>query len=88
MNIRRRHTLGRQEARSRVDRVAAELGSKFDLRAAWDGDDLKFRGSGVDGLIRVAEDDVEAQVSLGLSLRLLQGTIRSAIEDAMKKHLS
>jgi putative polyhydroxyalkanoate system protein len=87
VNIRRRHTLGIQEAKTRVDRVAAQLGDKFGLRAAWDGDDLKFRGSGVDGQIRVAEDEVEAQLRLGLSLKLLEGNIRSAIDAAMDEHL-
>jgi putative polyhydroxyalkanoate system protein len=87
MNIRRQHMLGTQEARTRIDRVAKKLSKKFDLRTAWDGDDLKFSGSRVNGLIRVAENDVEAQVRLGLSLKLLEGTIRSAIEEAMIGHL-
>jgi hypothetical protein len=41
----------------------------------------------VDGLIRVAEEEVDAQVRLGLSLKLLEGSIRSAIEEAMDEHL-
>ncbi len=88
MNIKRVHSLGKNEARKRVDEIAESLGSKYGLSSSWDGDDLKISGSGVTGCITVAEQAVDVEVKLGLALSMMQSTIRSSIEEAMDKHLS
>jgi putative polyhydroxyalkanoate system protein len=86
MNIRHRHSLGLDEAKSRIDLVAAELAPRFDLRTAWDGNNLKVSGPGVNGKIFVSHHDVEARITLGLSLRLFEGTIRAAVEEAIDEY--
>lgn len=88
MKIRRDHSLGKDEARKRVDEIAATLSSKFNLRSAWEGDDLKFDGSGVQGRIVVADNSVDVDLTLGFALKIIEGTIRSSIEDAMDEHLA
>jgi len=88
MHIRRGHALGADEVRRRVDRLATDIGTRFDLRSEWHGDDLEFRGSGVSGRIAVSEEAVDVDVRLGLALRLMEGTIRQAIENAMDRHLA
>ncbi len=88
MNIKRNHSLGIAEARIRVDSIAASLTSKYGLSSAWEGDTLKFSGSGVNGRIDVADQSVDVDVKLGFALMMLEGTIRTSIEDAMDKHLA
>ena len=83
VNIQRQHTLGIEEAKRRVEIVAAELRSRFSLLTAWNGDRLDVSGSGVDGLINVTDTAVEARIRLGMSLKLFEGTIRSSIEKEM-----
>ena len=85
--IRRNHSLGSGEARRRVVEVAIELANRFNLNYAWDGDNLGFHGSGVDGNIAVGDDRVEIQVKLGFALMMLQGAVRQAIESAIDGHL-
>ncbi len=87
MRIKRDHSLGKDEARRRVDEIAASLSEKYSLRADWQGDDLKFTGSGVNGCIAVDEECVNVDVKLGFALMMLEGTIRSSIESAMDEHL-
>lgn len=88
MNIRRDHKLGKAEARKRVDEIAATLSKKFSLRSEWQGDDLKIDGSGVQGRIVVSDHCVAVELQLGFALKMLEGTIRSAIGDAMDDHLA
>ncbi|MDX1516904.1 MAG: polyhydroxyalkanoic acid system family protein [Woeseiaceae bacterium] len=88
MKIRRAHTLGTDEVKARVDRIAARLGQQFTLSSRWSGDDLEFRGSGVSGTIRVEDDSVEVDVRLGLALMMMEGPIRRAVEDAMDSELA
>jgi len=88
VKIRREHDLGTQEARSRVDNVAAEFGARLGLQSEWRGDELKISGSGVQGDIAVADNFVEIDVSLGFALKFMESSIRSSIEEALDKHLT
>ena len=88
MKVRREHSLGTVEARRRVDEIAADIGTRLNLRSEWRDDDLQIKGSGVNGKIAVSEDAVEIQVELGFALILMERSIRVAIENAMDKHLS
>ncbi len=88
MRIRRRHNLGIEEARVRADRIAADLGPQFSLRSNWQGDNLVVRGNGVNGQLRVAEDEIEIEVNLGFALKLMEGPIRSVIERTIDEELA
>ena len=88
MNFRREHSLGKDEARRRVDDVAASIASTYGLSSAWRGDALNISGSGVNGRIAVDERNIDVNVKLGFALKLLEGTIRKSIEDALDKHLA
>jgi putative polyhydroxyalkanoate system protein len=75
------------EARTRIDKVADALSNKYGLRSAWEGDALKFGGSGVNGHIAVADQSIDVDVRLGLMLSMMESTIRTSIEEALDKHL-
>lgn len=87
MRIKRSHDLGREEVRQRVDRLAGDLKSQFGVESEWAGDQLKVSGSGIDGHLAVADDNVELDVRLGFALKLMESNIRAAVERAMDKHL-
>ena len=88
MKIRREHSLGTTEARRRVDEIAADMGNRLNLSSKWRGDDLQVKGSGVDGTIAVSEDAIEISINLGFALKLMESSIRTAIEGTMDKHLA
>ena len=88
MKIRKDHNLGIGEARNRVDSIAESLSAKYGLNAVWDGHSLKIDGSGVNGRIDVADQSVNVDVKLSFALKMLEGTIRTSIEDAMDKYLA
>ncbi|MBT8096631.1 MAG: polyhydroxyalkanoic acid system protein [Woeseia sp.] len=88
MRISRTHALGKDEAKRRVDKLADALGSQLGVNGEWRDDQLDVSGSGVNGHIIVADDTIDVDVQLGFALMLMEGTIRSAIEDAMDKHLA
>lgn len=87
MRIRRNHELGLEEARNRADRIAAELQSQYSLRSAWHGDRLQVNGSGVNGHLVVDETSIELEVRLGFALKLMEGPIRTAIEETIDENL-
>ncbi len=87
MNISRRHSLGRTEARTKVQELADDLGDQYGLVSEWQGDDLCVKGSGVNGWVRLSDDEVHVDLKLGFALTMLEGPIRSTIESLMEKHL-
>ena len=88
MRIRRRHNLGIEEARVRADRIAADLGPQFSLRSNWQGDHLVVTGNGVNGQLKVGEDEIEIEVKLGFALKLMEGPIRTVIEKTIDEELA
>ena len=87
MKIKREHTLGVEEARRRVDRIAEELGGKLRLTSEWEGDHLRVHGKGVSGRILVFDDSVEVHVHVGLAMMMLREPIRSAIEGSIDEYI-
>lgn len=88
MRIRRSHHLGAVEARQRVAEVAAELEQRFSMHSEWQGDELRFRGSGVNGRVSVTDDSIEFNVELGFALMMLEPAIRAAINSALDEHIA
>lgn len=87
MVIRRSHKLGIEEAKVRADEIASELLDRFSLRAHWKGDSMIVRGNGIDGALHIAEDSLEIVINLGFALKLMEGPIRSVIEESIDDHL-
>ncbi|MCH9694183.1 MAG: polyhydroxyalkanoic acid system family protein [Gammaproteobacteria bacterium] len=88
MRISRQHHLGHEEARQRVESAAKELAGKYNLSYKWQGDDLRFHGTGVKGHIAVAETTIDIDVKLGFALMMLESTIRSSVEEAIDHNLA
>ena len=87
MKIVREHTLGLDEAKRRVDKVAEELGGKLKLTHRWNGDHLEVSGTGVSGRIVVEDARVEVQVSTGVAMMMFRESIRSAIESSIDHYI-
>ncbi len=88
MRIRREHHLGADEARSRVENVAARLERQFSLKSEWRGDELHFRGAGAKGRVFITDDSIEFNIELGLALMMMGPAIRSAIDSALDEHIA
>ena len=88
MRIHRKHSLGIDEAKRRVDQVAEEIGPKWNLRSHWDGDHMRVQGTGISARIAVMADSVEVHVRTGLAMMIFRDSIRSAIEGSIDEHIA
>jgi putative polyhydroxyalkanoate system protein len=75
IDVRRVHALGVEGARKVADKLAADLGRKFDLRGDWKGNILHFERPGVTGSLAVGERDLHLTVALGFLLKAMKGSI-------------
>ncbi|RJG13118.1 polyhydroxyalkanoic acid system protein [Pseudomonas cavernicola] len=85
--VERSHSLGREAARAKAEKLAARLASEYDVRYQWAGDALEFKRSGAEGRIVVGDDRVRVELSLGLLLSAMSGTIKREIEKGLDEYL-
>ena len=86
-NIDIHHAHGRsmKEARAAVERVAEHISEKFGMRHSWEGDDLHFNGSGVEGRIALGKKDVHVTASLDFLRGMFKGPIEAEIHRYLER---
>jgi putative polyhydroxyalkanoate system protein len=85
IDIRRQHGKSLKQARAAVDKTAAAMGSKFDIRSEWSGNTLNFHRAGVTGAIRVTDNELHVTADLGFLLGMLKPSIEKEIEQQLDK---
>jgi putative polyhydroxyalkanoate system protein len=93
IDIKRSHTLERDEARRRAEMLARSMEEKLGVQWNWDGDRLRFNApsgaaKGTTGLVSVEPSNVRVEVDLPLLLRALKGTVEAKIQQKLDGLLS
>lgn len=83
IDIRHHHSLPLPKARKAVEDIAKKLAAKFDMDYGWDGDDLHFTRSGVDGRIHLTGKQIRVTARLGFLLSALKGTVEQEIRKVL-----
>ena len=83
IDIRRKHGRSIKDARAAVERVARAIALEYGITHAWDGNELTFRRTGVNGTISVARQEVHIRAELGF----LMGTLKPVIEREIVRQL-
>ena len=79
IEIRRAHGMNPADARAAADRMADKLGKKFGLKGDWDGNTMRFQGTGVTGTLTVSPKDLHIAATLGFLLKAMKGSIEQAV---------
>jgi putative polyhydroxyalkanoate system protein len=88
IDIQHKHSLPIAKARKKVEEVAKKLAERFDFQYGWDGDDMNFNRSGVDGKIAVTPEQLHVTAKLGFLLSALQGTVEKEIRKVLDEKFS
>ena len=92
IEIRRPHTLTREEAKRRADRFAAKLQEELHPEGRWYGDRYVFQvktglASGTGGFVDVGEREIYVLVDLPGLLSLMKTQVEAQIVDELTKLL-
>src|SRR3954466_13059162 len=92
IDIKRPHTLDKDEAKRRAEALAKGLETKLGLRWKWDGDLIRFdapsgAAKGATGVVSVDTQQVRVEVDLPFLLRAVKGTIESKINKKLDELL-
>src|SRR3954468_2723048 len=80
IDIRRAHGMALAQARVAAEQMADKLGRKFGLKGEWEGDEMRFQGTGVTGKLIVDAKDVVLSVALGFLQKAMKPSIEQAIQ--------
>ena len=88
IDIRHSHSLTHAKARKAVEEVAKKLAERFEFDYGWEGDDMCFSRSGVDGKIALSPRQLHVTAKLGFLLSALQGTVENEIRRVLDEKFS
>ena len=87
IHIKRKHTLGRDEAREKVGDVAEEIKRKLGVDYTWEGNSLQFKRTGASGSVDIGDDFIEVNIKLSLALAPMKGKVEKALKDNLDSAL-
>ena len=92
IDVRRGHTLPKEEAKKRAELLAKGMEAKFSLVWKWDGDSIRFDApsgpaKGTKGEVSVNEQEVRVQIDLPFLLKMMKGTVESRVTEELQKLL-
>ncbi len=88
IDIRHSHSLSPVKARKAVEEVAKKLSERFEFDYAWDGDDMRFTRSGVDGKISLLPEALQVTAKLGFLFSAFQGAIEKEIRRVLDERFT
>ncbi len=86
IRIAKKHHLSHKKAKDAAQRIADDLARRFELRCAWDGDNIEFERAGVSGHLHVGKGEVRLDCKLGLLLSMLKPTIEDVVHRDFDKY--
>jgi putative polyhydroxyalkanoate system protein len=84
--VRRKHDLGLAKAKRLAQSIARQLRDDYGGSFTWEGDDLRFKRTGVSGSVAVTKAGFQVRVVLGLLLSPLRSRIRREIVTFCDEH--
>jgi len=92
IDVRRSHSLPKEEAKKRAEDLAKSMQQRFDLDWHWEGDRILFdapRGAakGTKGSVAVGDKDVHVEIDLPFLLRMLKGTVEAKVNEKLTQLL-
>ena len=87
IDIHHAHSLSDESAHAAIAEVARKLQERFDVNARWDGANLHFARSGVDGVIEMLPGAVRVKAELGFLLSAMKGMVESEIRRVLAEKL-
>jgi putative polyhydroxyalkanoate system protein len=86
VSVRQPHSVGRQEAKSRLGGFSEMLG-KYGVKLNWNGDKAAVQGFGVSGELAVSDDAVQVDLALGMMARAA-GVDATRLQASIAKRLA
>lgn len=86
--ITKAYTMPKEEVREAAEQLADSLAKEHGVRSRWEGDRVKIKGAGVDGMMSFHDGLIDVSVKLGLLTSMFEGVLRREVENFLDEHVS
>ncbi|MEG3753722.1 polyhydroxyalkanoic acid system family protein [Psychromonas arctica] len=83
----RDHNLPISVLKQKIDNIAAELATEYQLTSEWEDNCLFFRRKGASGSIEIDAQSLELNLTLGALFKVAKNDIESKINKMLDTHL-
>jgi len=87
IHITRDHNLPISVLKQKIDNIAAELATEYQLTSEWEDNCLFFRRKGASGSIEIDAQSLELNLTLGALFKVAKNDIESKINKMLDTHL-
>jgi putative polyhydroxyalkanoate system protein len=87
INIARKHTLGKEEAKKRANDMLDKMKDKVGIKGSWSGDTFNVTDP-VKGTFVVTDTEIKCELSLSFMMKAMKGMIEGKINESLDKALS
>ncbi|WP_025562665.1 polyhydroxyalkanoic acid system family protein [Psychromonas sp. SP041] len=88
IHMTREHSLSIPVLKQKIDNIAADLASEYQLKSEWEDNCLFFRRKGASGSIEVDAQSLELNLTLGTLFKVAKSEIESKINKMLDTHLN
>ncbi|NMB73677.1 MAG: hypothetical protein GYA21_00950 [Myxococcales bacterium] len=88
INMQKTHSLTTDQAREKVNQLAASLKDKYGLSGSWAGNRYEFKRTGVTGFVKLEEKKVSVEVDLSFVLSPLKGKVEEAVRQKLDQEFA
>lgn len=88
IHMTRKHSLSIPVLKQKIDNIAADLASEYQLKSEWEDNCLFFRRKGASGSIEVDAQSLELNLTLGTLFKVAKSEIESKINKMLDTHLN
>ncbi|MEM8560722.1 MAG: polyhydroxyalkanoic acid system family protein [Pseudomonadota bacterium] len=82
------YTMPKEEVREAAEGLATDLERTHGVRSRWEGDTVRIKGAGVDGLMSFADGVVDVNVKLGLVASVFEPVLRKEVQRYLDSYVS
>lgn len=82
------YTMPREDLREAAEGLTQQLERQHGVRSEWQGDTVRIKGSGVEGLLSIEDGVVDVSVRLGLLASAFQGRLKAEVQRYLDEHVS
>ncbi len=87
INIARKHTLGKEEAKKRANDMLEKMKDKVGIKGTWSGDTFNVTDP-VKGMFVVTETEMKCELTLSFLMKAMKGTIEQKINESFDRALA
>lgn len=82
------YTMPKDEVREAAQGLADSLEREHGVRSRWEGDQVRIKGAGVDGVLSFHDGLIDVSVKLGLLASMFEASLKKEVQRYLDTHVS